>query len=200
MNKLPSGIRERTSGSYEVRVHRNKKPYRLGTYKELSEAISVLENFKEDNKRFVKHGMRKTSFYKVWINMHSRCYNKNVPGYENYGGRGILVCKEWNESFINFYNDMFDSYDDKKEIDRIDNNKGYYKDNCRWTTKNVNTANKRPKKLSSYLPGVTKNKNKIKCYISSIKIEQVKYYIGVFETELEAHNAFLVMHKEWWGF
>ena len=88
----------------------------------------------------ITHGMRNTDFYNVWENMKQRCYNHNNPKYEDYGERGILICDEWKYSFENFYHDMYNSYCEYKSthpeeyvsIDRIDNNKGYFKDNCRW--------------------------------------------------------------------
>ena len=96
--------------------------------------------------------LRGTPFYKAWHNMKQRCINPNHKQYHNYGGRGINVCDEWQE-FINFFVDMYELYEYHTEhygtgikncnIDRIDNNKGYSKDNCRWVTSKINQNNRR---------------------------------------------------------
>ena len=92
--------------------------------------------------------------YHVWYNMLRRCNNKSHPKYPRYGGRGITVCKEWSE-FGNFYRDMGDR-PARLQIDRIDNNKGYYKDNCRWVTHKANIRNSNVVKLTSYSVSIIK--------------------------------------------
>lgn len=87
------------------------------------------------------HGMTNTSTYKVWSAMIQRCNNSNDPSYRYYGGRGITVCDRW-RVFSNFFEDMGEALDGL-EIDRIDNSKGYYKENCRWVTRKENTRNTR---------------------------------------------------------
>jgi len=83
----------------------------------------------------------KKLFY-VWVNMKTRCYNKNGQDYKNYGARGITICQEW-LSFENFVKDMESTYQEGLLIDRINNNKGYYKENCRWATRVIQNNNKR---------------------------------------------------------
>lgn len=98
-----------------------------------------------------KHGRKVTytKTYKVWGAMKRRC---EVPGssrYKDYGGRGIAVCERW-QSFENFYQDMGEQ-PVGMQIDRIDNHKGYFKENCRWTTNSENARNKRSTKNYTFL-------------------------------------------------
>jgi hypothetical protein len=89
---------------------------------------------------FLKHGMHGTGSYKSWKNMKARCiYNHKVPN-KHYAN--IEVCPEW-YYFINFYNDMGDR-PEGMTLDRIDNNKGYSKDNCRWATTLQQNQNRKP--------------------------------------------------------
>jgi hypothetical protein len=83
------------------------------------------------NMRGSTHGMTGTREYMAWLNMKARCSDSNKNGFKNYKGRGISVCVEWANSFEAFLLDM-GSCPDKMSLDRIDNDSGYNKANCRW--------------------------------------------------------------------
>lgn len=100
--------------------------------------------------RFRKHGFVGTKFYRVWASMNERCRNKKCKTYPNYGGRGIKICSRW-RNFINFKKDMYKNYlyhvrkygREQTSIERIDNNLGYSKLNCKWATQKEQSFNKR---------------------------------------------------------
>lgn len=94
--------------------------------------------------KFTKHGKRSTRLYITWAHIKSRCYNKSIQEYKNYGKRGITMCDEWKDDFQAFYDwSMANGYNDNLTIDRIDVNGNYEPTNCRWTTIKQQNRNKR---------------------------------------------------------
>lgn len=95
-----------------------------------------------------KHGGSYTRLYSTWKGMRSRCNRPQDKKYPSYGGRGISVCQEWNESFAPFQEwAMSNGYDDSLYIDRIDNDKGYSPENCRWTDRITQQNNRRSNRI-----------------------------------------------------
>lgn len=90
------------------------------------------------------HGMSKTKLFMVWQDMIKRCDYSKHHAYKYYGGRGIRVCDEWKNDFVEFYNwSMNNSYREGLTIDRIDNDGNYEPTNCRWVTMKIQCKNKR---------------------------------------------------------
>ncbi len=97
----------------------------------------------------ITHGMTNTPTWKSWQSMKARCYDKNHEYYKYYGGRGITVCDRWRESFENFLEDMRER-PSGMTLDRIDSNKEYFKENCKWSTTKEQNRNKRSNILLTY--------------------------------------------------
>lgn len=90
------------------------------------------------------HGLSKTRIYRIWSCIITRCTNPNAINYERYGGRGITVCDRWRK-FENFLEDMGEP-SPGLTIDRLDNDKGYSKENCAWRTPTEQARNRRPRR------------------------------------------------------
>jgi hypothetical protein len=96
----------------------------------------------------VKHGHTSNGFrsptYYSWLNMIQRCTNSANTYFHNYGGRGITVCERW-RNFENFLSDMGER-PPHHTIDRIDNERSYQPDNCKWSTRKEQAKNKRKRR------------------------------------------------------
>lgn len=90
----------------------------------------------------ITHGMTHTRLYRIWFTMKQRCTDRKSSAYCKYGAKGITICSEWLtfEPFMKW--SLENGYSDKLSIDRIDNNKGYYPDNCRYVTNLIQANNK----------------------------------------------------------
>lgn len=99
---------------------------------------------KDFGERFTKHGDVGTRLYNTWQHMKRRCNNPKDKSYQRYGGRGITVCDEWNgqDGYIKFKQwALSNGYEDNLTIDRINNDKGYYPENCRWVNQTIQGNN-----------------------------------------------------------
>lgn len=94
-----------------------------------------------DSKKFLKHGKFKDKEYSIWLAMRDRCINPNNKNYINYGARGITVAKEWDDYSV-FINDM-GKRPMGHSLERLENSKGYSKDNCKWATVKEQVRNTR---------------------------------------------------------
>jgi len=106
-------------------------------------------------KSTTKHGLTSTGEAAAWKSMVNRCHNPKNSQYHNYGARGIAVCDRWRYSLDNFIEDMGKKPSPHLSLDRLENSKGYYKENCAWRTDTEQQRNTRWNRNITY-KGVTK--------------------------------------------
>lgn len=105
--------------------------------------LASTENLQSIVSKRLPNGKRKLApHYRRWTNMKNRCYGtgKNTKGYKD---RGITVCDEWKNNFYSFQQWCITTYEKGKSLDRIDNDKGYSPENCRWATPQEQSDNSR---------------------------------------------------------
>lgn len=92
------------------------------------------------------HGLSKHKLYNVWHDMTRRCTDPTRKDYKHYGGRGITICSDWQgeNGLVNFLRDMESAYLDTLELERLDVNGNYTKDNCTWVSHREQVINRRP--------------------------------------------------------
>lgn len=142
--------------------------------------------------RAKKHGMRKHPLNTTINNMIQRCENPKTEFYHSYGGRGIKVCKEWRNSRETFFNwALQNGWEEGLTIDRINVDKDYSPDNCRFTTHSIQSQNTRPLKSNnkSGHRGVNFNKSKQK-WEATITVNGKRTYLGNFLTAEEASQSY----------
>lgn len=131
----------------------------------------------------------KHPLWKKYFSMHNRCENESHPSYYNYGGRGITVCAEWSgeKGYDNFFRWSIENgwKDDGLTIDRIDNDKGYSPQNCRWVTQSEQIKNRRNARYYwykgeyTYLPDICKAEN----------IPYGKMYLRIVKKNMSVEDA-----------
>lgn len=99
----------------------------------------VKDKNKEIQSTHKKSGTRE---YDIWHSMKGRCLNPKHHAYKDYGGRGITICEKWME-FQGFWEDMQEGYIKNLTLDRKENDRGYFKENCRWATRGEQSNNTR---------------------------------------------------------
>lgn len=139
-----------------------------------------------------KHGLSGHRIYKIWSSMLHRCYNPNNKRYSDWGGRGINVCNEWHD-VKNFIVDMYPTYKEGLSLDRIDNDKGYSKENCRWVEDRIQKRNTRKLKqqnMTGYRGvSIIERKNKT-VFRAKIKVNNISIHLGYFDCRLAAAYAY----------
>jgi hypothetical protein len=149
---------------------------------------------------FYKHGGSGTRLFKIYNNIRHRCLDNTDLSYNKYGGRGIMICEKWRNSFIEFRNwSLENGYMPNLEIDRINNNLGYDPSNCRWTTRIINAQNQRRIRVNnkSGYRGVYWSNTRLK-WVSCIENNGKKYHLGCFPNPIlaaKSYNNYVLNNK-----
>ena len=111
---------------------------------------------------------------RAWENMKIRCLSPSHKYFKDYGGRGIGICSRW-LTYENFLSDMQPWPGPGYTLERIDNSKGYFKENCKWATPTEQRNNQRPRSNPSGLTGVRWNKHNVQWEAYTKKPQTILY-------------------------
>jgi len=135
----------------------------------------------------VKHNAIGTREYITWTNIKARCTNPNNNSYHNYGGRGITVCDKWLKSFENFYEDM-GICPKGFSIERVNNDKGYNKDNCIWASSKTQSMNRR----SNFIINYKGEEKPLKEWCEDLNLEYKKVFARIKQLGWTIDKAFSI--------
>jgi len=150
------------------------------------------------NKNKLIYFASKTRLYRIWFGIKKRCGSVKNTVYIYYGGRGISVCSEWGDNFINFREwALQNGYSDDLSIDRINNDGDYEPSNCRWATRATQARNttKLSNRNTSGYRGVSKNHKK---WAARISIDDTSVYLGSFDypwTASYIYDSYVIMNQ-----
>ena len=143
------------------------------------------------------HGLGYTRLYIIWTNIKDRVFNTKNKQYNDYGGRGITICEEWKNDVKSFYDwAITNGYLDGLSLDRIDNDENYCPENCRWTTRVIQSRNQRIRRdNTSGYRGVSFHRRD-KNFTARISVNNKnRIYLGSFLTAVEgaiAYNNYII--------
>lgn len=151
-----------------------------------------------NKERRVSHGLYGTPEYKTLIRMIQRCEYPNNDNYKHYGAKGIKVCLEWRHNPQKFLEDMGKQPSKHHSIDRIDTNKGYSPDNCKWSTHTEQNRNRnaQQKSVSGY-SGVRFIK-KVGKWEANIIVDRRSIYLGRYRDVEDAIQARKEAEQKYW--
>ncbi|MDR6555431.1 AP2 domain-containing protein [Paenibacillus qinlingensis] len=148
----------------------------------------------------VTHGktkIKRSSEYNTWTNMIQRCTNPKYTSYIDYGGRGITVCKRW-EDFETFFEDMGKKPTSNHSLDRTNVDGNYEPNNCKWATLEEQARNKRFIRNKTGYRGVYYHRKK-RIWQASIRVEGKNISLGYFKNPEEASKARMDGEIKYWG-
>ena len=160
---------------------------------------SSVKHYAKNREAILEKKRNAPSGYNSWKSMRQRCMNSNRDDYKYYGGKGIIICSEW-DSFEQFISDMGDPPTKKHTIERKDNSKGYFPENCKWATRkeqSINTSH------AIIVDGISMSEwsRKLKCNLGALIKRYRKYgkkcLVKNFKPNGIEFNSEINTLKEW---